>query len=82
MKVFVLILEIVFAIIVFPFAVLAGIGAMGLMIYLVEKAIFADREKIKEVNRRLELALQALKGEGIIDVDTELDKIIKSEDNE
>ena len=82
MKVVVLILQILLALIVLPFAVICGVGAFGLTVYLIEKAIFADREKLKEVNNRLGLALQALKGEGIIDVDAELDKIVKTEDNE
>lgn len=82
MKVFVLILKIILAILILPAAIICGIGAFGLTVYLVEKIIFADREKVNEVNKRLESAIDVLNGDDNVDIDTKLEEIVKSEDNE
>lgn len=82
MKVFILILKIILAILILPAAIICGIGVFGLTVYLVEKIIFADREKVNEVNKRLESAIDVLNGDDNVDIDTKLEEIVKSEDNE
>ena len=60
MKVIDLLQKSIFAIVMLPLAIVCGLGAMGLTIYLVEKAIFADPDKLKDVDNRLKEALRTL----------------------
>ena len=65
------ILKIIFAIIALPFAIFVGFGLMGFVVYLIEYAIFAGQNKIKELDERLEMIIETLGGDEIDNIEDE-----------